>query len=147
MHEEIRRLCHISKTTLVSDLNQYIEGGVARLKQLDPRGQPSRLNAHAASVEAYFREHPPQTVAEAQAAIKQLTGIERSRMQVKAFLKRLGMKRRKVGFVPGKSGTPEKMAAQEQFQQEQLEPALALAKQGQQALFLSMLLILSIAPF
>jgi transposase len=132
-------------TTLVSYLNQYIEGGVARLNQLDYRGQPSRLNAHAASVEAYFREHPPQTVAEAQAAIKQLTGIERSPTQVKAFLKRLGMKRRKVGFVPGKSVTPEKMAAQEQFQQEQLEPALA--KQGQQALFVSMRLILSIAPF
>ena len=37
----------------------WYEGGVARLKQLDYRGQPSRLNAHAASVEAYFREHPP----------------------------------------------------------------------------------------
>lgn len=147
MHAEIRRLCHISKTTLVSYLNQYIEGGVARLQQLEYRGQPSPLNAHAASVEAHFREHPPQTVTAAQAAIKQLTGIERSPTQVKAFLKRLGMQRRKVGFVPGKSGTPEKIAEQEQFQQEQLEPALALAKQGQQDLFLSMLLILSIAPF
>ena len=54
----------------------------------------------------------------------------------------LGMHRRKVGFVPGKSGTPEKIAQQEQFREEELEPLLELAKSGKQAVFLWMLLIL-----
>ena len=71
-----------------------------------------------------------------------MTGIERSPTQVSAFLKRLGMQRRKVGFVPGKSGTPEKIAQQEQFREEELEPLLELAKSGNQAIFLWMLLIL-----
>jgi hypothetical protein len=71
-----------------------------------------------------------------------MTGIERSPTQVSAFLKRLGMKRRKVGFVPGKSGTPEKIEEQERFRQEELEPLLESAKLGQQAVFFWMLLIL-----
>jgi transposase len=90
-HQEIRRLCQISKTTLTSYLKQYIEGGVARLQQFDYHGQPSALNPHGASVESYFQAHPPKTIAEAQANIKELTGIERSSSQVSAFLQRLGM--------------------------------------------------------
>jgi transposase len=52
-HQDIRRLCHISKTTLTVYLRQYLEGGIERLKQLDYQGQPSQLNAHGASVETY----------------------------------------------------------------------------------------------
>ena len=48
------------------------------------------------------------------------------------------MQRRKMGFVPGKSGTPEKIAEQETFREEVLEPLLAAAKAGTQAVFLSM---------
>jgi transposase len=146
-HQDIRQLCQISKTTLTTYLRQYIEGGVARLQQLDYQGQPSALNQYAASVESEFQAHPPKTIAEAQAKIKAITGIERSPSQVNAFLHRLGMKRRKVGFVPGKSGTPEKITEQETFREEILEPLLESAKQGKQAVFLSMPLILSTALF
>ena len=141
-HQDIRRLCHISKTTLTIYLKQYLEGGAERLKQLDYRGQPSELNSHAGSVETYFKAHPPQTIAEAQAKIAEITGIHRSPNQVNAFLKRMGMKRRRVGFVPGKSGNPDKIAEQETFREEILEPLLESAKAGKQAVFLSMLLIL-----
>jgi transposase len=141
-HPEIRRLCNISKTTLTSYLKQYLAGGIERLKQLDYRGQPSELNAHAPTVESSFKAHPPQTIAEVQAKIAEITGIQRSPNQVNAFLKRIGMKRRKVGFVPGKSGNPDKIAEQESFRVEILEPLLESAKAGKQALFLSMLPIL-----
>ena len=77
-HQEIRRLCDISKTTLTTYLKQYIEGGVERLQQLDYQGQPSLLNQYASSLEDYFKVHPPQTTAEAQAKIQQITGIHRS---------------------------------------------------------------------
>jgi len=146
-HQDIRRLCNISKTTLTVYLRQYLEGGIEGLKQLNYQGQPSQLNAHAASVETYFKEHPPQTIAEAQAKIAELTGIHRSPNQVSAFLKRIGMQRRKVGFVPGKSGTSEKIAEQETFREETLEPLLEAAKAGKQALFLSMLPILCTPVF
>lgn len=146
-HQDIRRLCQISKTTLTVYLNQYIDGGIEGLKHLDYHGQPSELNQHATSVESYFQAHPPQTIAEAQAKIHEITRIHRSPNQVRAFLNRIGMKRRKVGFVPGKSANPEKIAEQETFRQEKLESLLASAKAGKQAIFLSMPPILSTPLF
>ena len=83
------------------------------MKQSNYQGRPSLLNAHAETLEAYFTAHPPQTIGEATSKIYEMTGIERSPTQVSAFLQRLGMQRRKVGFVPGKSGIPEKIAQQE----------------------------------
>lgn len=141
-HQEIRRLCRISKTTLTTYLKQYLAGGSERLQQLDYQGQPSELNQHAASIEVFFKAHPPQTITEAQAKIHELTGIQRSPTQVKAFLHRLGMSRRKVGFIPGKSDSPDKIAQQETFREAVLEPLLAAAEAGKQAVFLWMLPIL-----
>ena len=94
------------------------------------QGPTSELDAHASTLETYFKDHPPRTVAEAQQAIKERTGIERRPTQVQAFLKRLGMKCRKVGYVPGHAATPEKRAEQATFTTQQLEPRLAEAQAG-----------------
>ncbi|CAN5666578.1 hypothetical protein BH23CYA1_BH23CYA1_00450 [soil metagenome] len=143
-HHQIRQLCRIqSRTTLVTYLRQYEEGGIEALKQLHYKGQSSQLNAHIASLKAHFEAHPPRTAAEAQAEIERLTGIKRSPTQIKAFLKRIGMQSRKVGYLPGKAATPEKISEQEQFRRDELEPRIAEARAGERALFLSMLPILS----
>ena len=84
-HQEIRRLCRISKTTLVSYLRQYQQGGIDRLKQLNYKGKPSQLNEQSPTIEAYFQEHPPRTVSEAQAKIETLTGIKRNPTQSASF--------------------------------------------------------------
>lgn len=148
-HQEIRRLCRLkSKTTLVKYLRDYQEGGIERLKELHYKGQPSRLNDHIPSLKAYFEAHPPRTAAEAQSSIERLTGIKRSPTQIKLFLKRIGMTPRKVGYLPGKAATPEKIEEQEVFRTTELEPRLAEATAGTRALFLWMLLlpILFIGP-
>jgi hypothetical protein len=88
------------------------------------------LDAHAATLETYFKDHPPRTVAEAQQAIKAQTGIERRPTQVQAFMKRLGMKCRKVGSVPGQAANPDKQLEQETFKTQALEPRLAEAQAG-----------------
>ena len=88
------------------------------------------MDTHAASLETYFKAHPPRTVAEAQHAIQEQTGIHRSPTQVQAFLKRLGMKCRKVGCVPGRATDPDKQAEQAAFQAQELEPRLAEAQAG-----------------
>jgi transposase len=145
-HPDIRRLCRIrSKTTLVTYLREYEAGGIEALKQLNFKGSPSELIGHRESLKAHFEAHPPRTSAEAQAEIERLTGIKRSPTQIKAFLKRIGMKPRKVGYVPGKAATPEKMAEQDTFQPEELEPRLAEAQAGERALFLWMRPTLSTA--
>ena len=134
-HQDIRRLCSISKTTLTVYLRQYQADGIEGLKRLNYKGSPSELNPHAETLKAHFEEHPPRTVAEAQAEIERLTGIKRSPTQIRAFLKRIGLACRKVGFVPGKSANPDKMKEQETFRVEQLEPRLAEAKAGERAVF------------
>jgi transposase len=133
-HQEICRLCRISKTTLTTYLKQYQAGGLERLKESGYAGPSSELDEHATSLEAYFKEHPPRTTAEAQQLIKEQTGIERSPTQVQAFMKRLGMRCRKVGYVPGRAANPDKQAEQETFQAQQLEPRLAEAKAGKRAI-------------
>jgi transposase len=129
-HQEICRLCRISKTTLTTYLKQYQEGGIERLKEFGYVGSSSELDEHATTLEAYFKEHPPRTTAEAQQVIKEQTGIERSPTQIQAFMKRLGMKCRKVGYVPGRAANPDKQAEQEAFKTQQLEPRLEEAKAG-----------------
>jgi len=57
----------------------------------------SELEPHKASIEAYFREHPPASIAEAAQKIYELTGIKRGPAQVRNFLKSIGMSFRKVG--------------------------------------------------
>src|SRR3954463_4590245 len=66
-HQEIARLCRISRQTLVTILHLYQQEGIERLKCFHFAGQPSALNQHQSTLEAHFRAHPPRTVAEAQA--------------------------------------------------------------------------------
>ena len=138
-HQKIARVCRISRQTLVTYLHQYQAGGIAALKVRHYRGQPSALNEYQSSLEAHFRAHPPQTIAQAQAEIEHHTGIRRSPTQVRAFLKRLGMRLRKVAALPGHADEPLKQAEQAAFQHEQLEPRLAEVRAGKRTLFLSTL--------
>jgi transposase len=136
-HQDIARLCRISRQTVVTILHLYQQEGIERLKRFHFAGQPSALNQHQSTLEAHFRAHPPHTVAEAQATIEQLTGIRRSPTQIRAFLKRIGMQVRKVGTMPGRAHDPVKQQEQDTFQQTELEPRLDEVRQGKRSLFLS----------
>jgi hypothetical protein len=57
-------------------------------------------------------------------------GVRRGLTQVRAFLRRLKLKYRKCGFVPGRAATPEKQAEQAAFLKK-LQPKLAAAPAGQ----------------
>jgi transposase len=62
----------------------------------------SELKAHQTTLEAYFREHLPATIAQARAEVMRPTGIEWSPTQIGVFLRRMGMKCRKVAAIPAK---------------------------------------------
>lgn len=103
-HHEISRLVQITGKTLVTYLHEYERGGIEQIKQLNFRVQPSKLQAHQESIEAYFKMHPPATINEACAKIAELTGIRRSPTQVRLFLKKhCGMRRLKTGVLPAKA--------------------------------------------
>jgi transposase len=110
-HKDIRRLTNVCSTTLTDYVRDYQEGGIEALKILAFRRPRSDLEDHRATLESYFREHPPASVKEAMATIEKLTGVKRSPERVRAFLKRMGMKCRKVGMIPAKAD----IDAQEDF--------------------------------
>lgn len=146
-HQDICRIVRISKPTLVSYLNDYLEGRIEKLKEINFNQPESELEPHATTLKEYFEQHPPATIAEAQNKIEELTGIKRSPTQIGVFLKRLGMKCRKVGSIPGKTVNDDKIKEQEAFKKEELEPRLKEAQEGKRILFLLMLPILFMALF
>lgn len=130
-HQEICRLTGISGNTLRSYLRDYKEGGIDRLKQLNFYQPQSQLMSHRESLEEHLKQHPPATIKQARAMIAEKTGIERSPTQIRRFLLKLGIKRRKVGMIPAKTDV-EKQA---EFLDQELKPRLEEAKAGTRAVF------------
>jgi transposase len=108
---EILRLCGISKASFHRYLKAYMAGGITQLKHIDHYRPHSELTNYRTTLEAYFHQHPPATVAEAAAKIAELTGIVRKPTQVRQYLRALGMKPMKVGMLPAKAD----VEAQEAF--------------------------------
>lgn len=102
-HWQIAQLIRVTEPTLLRYLRDYQMGGIAKLKELTFNQPQSDLKQHQESLEAYFRAHPPKTLAQASAKITELTGIVRSREQVRVFLKSMGMRCRRVGVLPAKA--------------------------------------------
>lgn len=87
-HGLIAKLVGVTENTIRDYFQLFIEGGVNQLKQVDFYRPESDLVEHTTSLEAYFRDHPPATIKEAQNRIEKLTGIKRSETQVAEFLKK-----------------------------------------------------------
>jgi transposase len=88
---EIARLTGLGRRTVVRYLHDFVAGGLPALRHVTVRPPRGELHQHRGELEAYFLEHPPQTVAQAQQEIARLTGVERGLTQVRHFLKkRLG---------------------------------------------------------
>jgi transposase len=82
-------------------------------------------------------------VAEAGERIAELTGIRRKPSQVRCFLKRIGMKPRRVAAVPAKAD----LKAQQEFHDKVLQPKLQQAQSGQRVLFFMDAAHFVLAPF
>jgi len=61
------------------------------------------LSQYDEQLKEYFEKNPPASATVAAAAIEKQTGIKRSEGRVRKYLKKLGLKKRKVGMVPGKA--------------------------------------------
>lgn len=142
-HGLIAQLAGVSENTMRDHFRLYQEGGLERLKETHFYQPESELQAHAPTLEAHFREHPPATLKEAQDEIEQLTGVRRCETQVRQFLLRLGMRCRKVGMIPSKAD-PEEQAT---YLKEKIEPRLAEAQAGKRAVFFVDAAHFVLAPF
>jgi transposase len=114
-NRQICKILNITNNTLLKYFRQYMEGGIEGLKEVKFYRPQSDLREFSGTIEQYFLEHPPHSIREASAKIKELTGIDRKETQVRKFLKSLKFRFIKVGSVPAKALTEEKKTSREIF--------------------------------
>jgi transposase len=137
-HDDIALYADVSRRTVQRYLDEYLDGGLPRLRRCPGNHPQSLLVEHEASLEEYFQEHPPRSIKQARAIIEQRTGVNRGLSQVRHFLKdRLGLRWRKVGAipVPPKKTIEEHAREQAAFVHEKLGPRLEQARQGRQQVY------------
>src|SRR5512135_74392 len=129
-HDQIATLAGVSRRTVQRSLDEYHDGGLPRLRRCRWHHPQSALAQHGASLQEYFREHPPRSTKQARAIIAQQTGIRRGVTQVRHFLKdQLGLPWRQAGAIPAppKATVADHAPTQATFLQEKLEPRLKQA--------------------
>ena len=102
-YPEISKIIGVSLNTVRSYLMSYIQGGLEALMELNFYRPQSELMFYKDLLEKEFENNSPATLKEAKHRIKELTGLDRSLPQVSQFLKKLGLRRLKVGSVPSKA--------------------------------------------
>ena len=132
-HRQVADLAGVSPRTVQRYLDEYLEGGLPRLRQCRWHRPEGALAEHSASLEEHFLAHPPRSAKQAQAVIEQRTGIRRGLTQVRRFLKEgLGLGWRKAGSipVPPKKSIQEHARDQAEFLENKLEPRLVHHKRA-----------------
>ena len=128
-HKQIGQIVGVSQSKLRTYFDQYQRGGIEELKRLNFYSPKSELEEYDSIIEEEFKNNPPATLKEAAARIKELTGIERSTVQVGKYLKK-GFIRRKAAPIPAKADTEK----QKLFLVQELTPRIEEAKQGKRQL-------------
>jgi transposase len=149
-HDSIATYADVSRRTVQRYLDEYLEGGLPRLRRCPGNHPQSVLVDHEASLEEHFQKHPPRSTKQARAIIEQHTGVRRGLSQVRHFLKnRLGLRWRKVGAipVPPKKTVEEHAREQATFLEEKLEPRLEQARRGQRQVYFVDAAHFVLAPF
>jgi transposase len=103
-HKQICQILDICHDTLTGYLRDYQKGGIEELKKVNFYRPQSEMVAYKGTLEEEFRKHPPASIKEAESRIKELTGLERSDVQVRKFLKKNGIKTLKSGASTRQSG-------------------------------------------
>ena len=99
-HKQIAKLSGSCENAVTKYLRLYLQGGLDEVRKVHFYRPKSELEPYSESIEQYFRDNPVASISEAAARIEELTGIRRSKSQVHVFLRRLGLRPRKVGSLP-----------------------------------------------
>ncbi len=91
-HQKIAKALGISPTTMRNYFDLFLEGRVEALKRLGYKGKRNLLMERKDEIIGMLEANPPTTYKEAQARIKEATGLLRSLPQVREFLKKTGLR-------------------------------------------------------
>jgi transposase len=123
-NKEIGRIVGLDRDSVSHWIKVYHENGVDALYRYNYGTNKSKLEPHSTSILESFKERPPMSACEAKSRIEAMTGISRSLSQVRAFMKRHGLRYLKAGHIPAKADAEK----QQYWLQNTLEPVMKEAE-------------------
>lgn len=123
-HYAISEITALSENTVRNCFYAYQDGSIEQLKIMGFYKPESRLKPFETIVREYFEKTPPCTIAQACIDIKKFTGISLKNTQMRAYIKSIGIRHRKVNSIPAKAN----IEAQKKFHDQELQPRLEEAK-------------------
>ena len=100
---DIASLVQRDPRTVRTVLKNFQKGGIPLVTTIESYHPTSDLEAHRTSLIEEFTLRPPASAKEAAFRIKKLHDLDRSPERVRVFMKKIGMKFRKVGAIPAKA--------------------------------------------
>jgi transposase len=129
--EEVAELLRIDEDTVTNYTKKYDESGLQGLLEENYHHTKSQLEPYTEQLKELFNKQVPHTVNQAIEMIDKETGICLKPSACREFLRKIGMKCRRCGVVPGKAMDDDKQRkAQQEFHDKQLQSTLDEAKQG-----------------
>jgi transposase len=129
--EEVAELLRIDEDTVTNYTKKYDESGLQGLLEENYHHPKSQLEPYTEQLKELFNKQVPHTVNQAIEMIDKETGICLKPSACREFLRKIGMKCRRCGVVPGKAMDDDKQRqAQQEFHDKQLQSTLDEAKQG-----------------
>ena len=130
-HHKIANIVDVCENTVRQCFKAYQQGGIKKLETLNFRRPQSSLQPFEDQVKNYFEKTPPSTINKACAEIGGITGIFLKNSQMRAYIKSIGIRYRKVSSIPAKAD----IDAQKKYHDEQLQPRLEQAKKGERDVY------------
>jgi len=120
----IGKLVDLDRNAVSRWLHAYNHGGFEALCQCNYGTNQSDLEQFSSTILDSFLTKPPMNSREAAVRIEEMTGIKRSPVQVRHFMKRNGLRYRKTGHIPAKADS----AKQKEWVETKLAPVIAEAQ-------------------
>lgn len=117
--------------TVTSYIRLYNEGGLEQLRTLYYNKPQSELAKHEDAIKKDLKELKPSSISEIRQYLLEKYGIDRSLERIRVFIRRIGLKYRKVGTLPGGKNIEKWLAEQAAFLEHRLNPLIEKALSGE----------------
>lgn len=129
--QDIALIMKIDEDTVTNQVKLYAAGGLPQLLKNSYHTPKSQLEPYIPQLKELFDKKPPHTVNQAIDMIKTETGVSLKSSACREFLKKIGLRCRRCGLVPGKAADDEEhQKKQQEFYNKELQPRLEEAQQG-----------------
>jgi transposase len=117
--------------TITDYIRLYNKEGLEGLRRLKYHKPETKLLEYQSAIQESLKELKPSTISEIRDHIHEKYGIDRSPERIRVFVKRIGLKYRKVGTLPGGKDVDKWLVEQADFLKLTLKPLIdkALSKE------------------